>query len=247
MKNLEGKYAIVTGAARGIGAAIAKKFLKNGAAGVALWDMNGELLEKTATELDPERTRTLVVACNISDYEQVKAAVAKTVEAFGTIDVLVNNAGITRDAMLHKMTEEQWMQVMNVNLTAIFYVCREVLPIMREKEYGKVVNISSTAAEGNIGQANYSSTKAAVRGFTYTLAKESGPKNITVNAVAPDIVQTDMLATVPDKVKEGWMAGIPLKRFALPEDIANVVYFLSTDESAYVSGQCITVSGGRLH
>ena len=135
---------------------------------------------------------------------------------------------------------------MNVNLKSMFYTCKEVIPIMRAKNYGKIVNISSVSALGNIGQANYAASKAAIQGLTYTLAKENGPKNITVNAVAPGYIATDMLKSVPEDIQESWKKEIPLRRFSDPMELANVVYFLSTDESSWVTGQCIYASGGRL-
>lgn len=244
MYNFDGRYAVVTGAAKGIGAAVVKKLLEEGISGVAMWDMNEELLQKTAKELDETGTRTITVACNVGDYEQVKAAAAKTLEVFGTVDILVNNAGITRDAMFHKMTEEQWNQVINVNQNSLFYVTKEFVPVMREKAYGKIINISSTSAMGNVGQANYAATKAAVKGFTYTLAKELGPKGINVNAISPGYIDTDMTAVVPEQVKAEWMKGVPMRRFGAPIELANVVAFLASDESGWVTGECITVSGG---
>ena len=244
MFNLEGKYAIVTGCGKGIGACIVKRFLEGGVAGVAMLEYDEELVKKTAAELDPSGERTLPIRCDVSNGEMVKEAVAKAVEKFGTVDVLVNNAGITRDAMFHKMTEAQWDSVLNVNLKSMFYTCKEVIPIMRAKNYGKIVNISSVSALGNVGQANYAASKAAIQGFTKTLAKESGPKNITVNAVAPGYIATDMLKTVPAEIQEAWKKDIPLRRFADPMELANVVYFLSTDESSWITSQCIYVSGG---
>lgn len=244
MKNLEGKIAVVTGCGKGIGASIVKKFLQENAAGVAMLEYDEALVKATAAELDPTGSRVLPLRCDVSDGESVKAAIAATVERFGTIDILVNNAGITRDAMFHKMTEAQWDQVINTNLKSIFYTCKEVVPIMREKCYGKIVNISSVSALGNVGQANYAASKAAIQGLTKTLAKECGPKNITVNAVAPGYINTDMLKVVPEDIQNAWKKDIPLRRFAEPEEIASVVCFLSSDESSWVSSQCIYASGG---
>lgn len=246
MKNLAGKYAVVTGAGKGIGASIVKKFLAEDIAGVAMFEWDIELCEKTAKELDPTGTRVLPIKCDVSNKADVQNAVAKTIEKFGTIDILVNNAGITRDVMFHKMTEEQWDQVMSVNLKSMFYICKEIVPIMREKCYGKIVNISSTSALGNVGQANYAASKAAVQGFTKTLAKELGPKNITCNAVAPGYIFTDMLSTVPENILEGWKKDIPLRRFASPDELASVVCFFSSDESSWVTSQCLYASGGTI-
>lgn len=244
MKNLAGKYAVVTGAGKGIGACIVKKFLEEDIAGVAMLEWDEKLCEKTALELDPTGKRALPVKCDVSNKDNVHAAVAKTLAAFGTVDILVNNAGITRDAMFHKMTEEQWDQVMSVNLKSMFYLCKEVVPVMRDKNYGKIVNISSTSALGNVGQANYAASKAAVQGFTKTLAKELGPRNITCNAIAPGYIFTDMLSAVPQDLLETWKKEIPLRRFADPAELASVVCFLSGDESSFLTSQCIYVSGG---
>lgn len=246
MKNLEGRFAIVTGAARGIGAAIVKKFLEEGAAGVALWDINEEQLNETANLLDPDRKRTIVVPCNVANQEDVKKAVKTTNDAFGTIDILVNNAGITRDSMFHKMSLEQWKAVIDVNLNSAFYICSEVVPIMREKQYGKIVNISSNSANGNIGQANYSSTKAGIIGFTKTLARELGPKQVNVNAVAPGFIATEMVKAVPEEIQEGWKKANPMRRLGTPEELANVVCFLCSDDSAWINGECINANGGGV-
>ena len=170
MGKLSGKYAVVTGAGKGIGRAIAARFLEDDVAGVALLDMDGAQVRVTAKELDPQGGRALAVQCDVSDPEKVNAAFAQVFEAFGRVDILVNNAGITRDAMFHKMTPQQAKQVMDVHFYGTFYCCQAVIPGMREREYGKIVNISSTSAFGNVGQANYAAAKAAIDGFTRTLA-----------------------------------------------------------------------------
>lgn len=244
MSSLVGKYAIVTGAAKGIGAAVVKMFIEEGISGVAMLDINEENLNETASNLNPARDKTLIVPCDISSYDQIKLAVQKVANAFGTIDILVNNAGITKDSMFHKMTAEQWQQVMNVNLNGTFYMCREVVPFMREQQSGKIVNISSLSAMGNIGQANYAATKSAILGLTYTLAKELGPKGINVNAIAPGFIETDMLSTVPESIQNKWKEGIPLRRFGSAEELANIVTFLSSDQSSWITSECITASGG---
>ena len=148
--------------------------------------------------------------------------------------------------MFHKMTEAQWDAVMNVNLKSMFFTCREVIPMMRENKYGKIVNISSLSALGNIGQANYAATKAGIQGLTKTLAKENGPKNITVNAVCPGFINTDMFKAVPQATLDAWQADIPMKRFAEPSEIASIVCFFSSDESSWVTGQCLYASGGKM-
>ena len=244
MSNLTGKYAIVTGAGKGIGKAIAKRFLEDGAAGVAIFEYDAELAAKTAKELDPTGKKVLAVKCDVSKEDQVAAAVKETAEKFGTIDILVNNAGITRDAMFHKMTNEQWDAVISVNLNGTYLPCKYVVPIMREKNYGKIVNISSTSAFGNIGQANYAATKGAVVSLTATLAKELGPKNITVNAIAPGMIDTDMLSTIPKEIMAEKIKSIPMKRLGATSELASAVAFFASDDSSFVTGQCLIVSGG---
>ncbi len=240
MNQLEGKYAVVTGAARGIGASIVRKFLAEGAAKVALLDIT----QIDASLFDPTRERAFAYVCNISDYENVKAVFRKIYEDFGRIDILVNNAGITRDSIFHKMTEDQWLQVINTNLNGAFYTCRSVVEQMRAQNSGRIINISSTSVLGNPGQANYAAAKAGLIGFTKTLAKELGRKTITVNCVAPGATNTDMYKNVPDEVREQVIKRKPFGRLAEPEEIANTVAFLASDDASYVSGQVISVTGG---
>ena len=244
MGDLNGKYAVVTGAGKGIGASIVKRMLNDNAAGVALLDYDEKLAVETAKELDPEGTRTLVLKCDVSNEEQVEFAVNKIHKYFGQIDILINNAGITRDKIFHKMSTEDWKSVLNINLDGTFYLSKAVVPIMREQNYGRIVNISSTVATGNAGQANYSASKAAIIGFTKTLAKEGGPKNITVNCIAPGFINTDMFQAVPADIIEEYLKSIPLKRLADPSEVASVVSFLASDDASFVSGQCLVVSGG---
>jgi len=244
MGKLSGKYAVVTGAGKGIGRAIAARFLEDDVAGVALLDMDGAQVRVTAKELDPQGGRALAVQCDVSDPEKVNAAFAQIFEAFGRVDILVNNAGITRDAMFHKMTPLQAKQVMDVHFYGTFYCCQAVIPGMREREYGKIVNISSTSAFGNVGQANYAAAKAAIDGFTRTLALESARKNITVNAIAPGMVNTDMLKTIPPQVMEQKIKATPAQRLGDPSEIASVAAFLASDDSSWVTGNCILACGG---
>ena len=181
MGKLTGRFAIVTGAGKGIGKAIVQRFLEDDVAGVALFDMDEELVKATAKELDPTGERAIPVRCNVADQADVNAAVAAVTEKFGRIDILINNAGITRDAMFHKMSSEQAHMVMDVNFFGTFNCCQAVIKGMREQCYGKIVNISSVSTFGSLGQTNYSASKCAIEGFTRTLAIESGMKNITVN------------------------------------------------------------------
>ena len=244
MGNLTGRFAVVTGAGKGIGYAIAKRFLEDNAAGVALFDMDYELVCASAKELDPTGQRVMAVKCDVSDPENVNEAFQKVFDRFGKVDILVNNAGITRDAMFHKMTVEQAKKVMDVHFYGTFYCCQAVIPGMREREYGKIVNISSTSAFGNIGQANYSAAKAAIDGFTRTLALESARKNITVNSIAPGMVNTDILKTIPENIMQQKINATPAQRLGEPSEIASVASFLASDDSSWVTGNCILACGG---
>jgi len=244
MKNLEGKYCIVTGAGKGIGKAIAKRFLEEQAAGVAILEWNLELAQATAKELDPSGEKVIAIKCNVADSQQVKEAVDQVVAAFGRVDVLINNAGITRDRIFHKMTDEEWYAVMDVNLNGVYNTCKYVVPLMRNQESGAIVNISSTSAMGNPGQANYAATKAALQGLTRTLGMELGRKNVRVNCVAPGHIDTEMMRAVGEEKLEAAKARLPMQRLGQPEEIASVVAFLCTEDSSWVTGQTIFVSGG---
>jgi len=244
MGKLDGKFAIVTGGGQGIGRSIVKQFLDDGASGVAILDISTALMEKTAEELRKPGSEIICVKCDISCEEQVRKAIKTVVEKFGTIDILVNNAGITQDSMFHKMTQEQWDKVIKINLYGVFHMCRHVVPIMREKAYGKIINIASISAYGNIGQANYSASKGALISFTKTLSLESGPKNITVNCIAPGFIETEMYAAVPEAIIEKHISRIPLKRLGTPGEVASVAAFLASEEATFVTGQIIDVAGG---
>ena len=239
MSNLNGKYAIVTGGGKGIGAAIVKKFMEAQAAGIAILEYDFELAKKTAAEIGGN---VLPIKCDVSDQDQVKAAVEQVLAAFGRIDILVNNAGIIRDAMFHKMTDDQWFQVMNVNLFGTYYCCKHVIPLMREQSYGKIVNISSISANGNVGQTNYAASKAAIEGFTKSLAKESARKNITVNAIAPCGIDTDMQRSVPEANLRGLINAMPGQRLGNVEELAAAALFLASDDSSFVSGVILPVN-----
>ncbi|MDR1735947.1 MAG: 3-oxoacyl-ACP reductase FabG [Oscillospiraceae bacterium] len=243
MKALSGKFAVVTGGGKGIGAAVAKRFIAEDAAGVAVLDYDWAAARAFAESVGGN---VLAVKCDVSDREDVGKAFASVYKEFGRIDVLINNAGITRDAMYHKMTFEQWDAVINVNLNGVNNCCVQVAAKMREQGYGKIVNISSSSAYGNVGQANYSAAKSALFGFTKTLAKELGGKNITVNAVAPGMIDTDMLKTIPEQVLNSFIAASPAKRAGSPEEVAGAVLFLSCDDSSYVNGVVVDVNGGFI-
>jgi len=241
MGRLTGKCAVVTGAARGIGAAIVKKFLEEDAEKVAILDLN----QIDTSAVDPTGKRAFSYACDISSEESVNAVFAQIFEDFGHIDVLVNNAGITRDAMFHKMTTEQWMKVINTNLNSAFFTCKAVIGRMREQSYGRIVNIASSSVRGNVGQCNYAAAKCGLEGLTRSLAKESGRKNVTVNCIAPGATNTDMYKTVPEEIVEATKKSIPAGRLAEPSEIAAAVAFLASEDASYVSGQTLFVNAGK--
>ena len=246
MRNLKGKYCIVTGAGKGIGKAIAKRFFEEEAAGVAILEWDIATAEKTALEIDPSGEKVIAIQCNVADTAVVGEAVQKVVDKFGRVDVLVNNAGITRDKIFHKMTDDDWHAVININLNGVYNLCKYVVPLMREQESGSIINISSTSLMGNPGLANYAATKAALQGFTRTMAKELGRKNIRMNCVAPGYIDTEMMRAVGEEILSRMIKGIPAQRLADPDEIATVVEFLATEDSSWVSGQTIFASGGSI-
>lgn len=244
MSLLKGKVALVTGANRGIGRAIALGMAGEGA-DVAFTDLavddNTRSLEKEIADLG---CRGKGYASNAASYQETEKVVAGILADFGTIDVLVNNAGITKDTLLMRMTEEQWDAVINVNLKSVFNFTKVVQPTMLKARSGSIINISSVVGvAGNAGQGNYSASKAGIIGFTKSIAKEVGSRNIRCNAIAPGFIITEMTAKLPDDVKEAWIKTIPLRRGGTPEDVANTCIFLSSDLSSYVSGQVINVCG----
>ncbi len=245
MKLLEGKVAVVTGAARGIGKAIALKFAQEGA-NIAFTDLvideNGLA---TQAEIEALGVKAKGYASNAANFEETHNVVAEIVKDFGRIDILVNNAGITKDTLLMRMTEEQWDAVINVNLKSVFNFTKAVSAIMLKQKSGSIISMSSVVGvSGNAGQANYSASKAGIIGFTKSVAKELGSRNIRANAVAPGFIITDMTAQLPEDVRKEWAAKIPLRRGGTPEDIADVCTFLASDMSRYVTGQVIHVCGG---
>lgn len=239
---LSNKFAVITGSAGGIGKATAQIFIRENIAGIAIVDYNYEAACKTAEELGP---KAFPVKCDVSKADQVQEAINIILEKFGRVDILVNNAGITRDAIFHKMTMEQWEQVINTNLNGVFYWTHGLYKQMRENNYGRIINLSSTAARGNPGQCNYSATKAALIGFTATLAKEAGRKNITVNCVAPGATQTEMYDKVPEDVRQAMIAANPMQRLGKPSEIGEVIAFLASERASFLSGQWIPVNGAK--
>jgi 3-oxoacyl-[acyl-carrier protein] reductase len=243
--SLAGKVAVVTGGARGIGKAIATRLAADGAA-VVIADVSAQAAEATAKEFEAAGRTAMARAMNVTDPEQASALVEAVLERFGRIDILVNNAGITRDGLLLRMKDEDWVQVLAVNLNGAFYCSRAALrPMLKQKQGGRIINISSVVGSmGNVGQANYVASKAGLVGLTKAVAREVASRSITVNAVAPGFIETEMTAKLPDAVRQAMRAQIPLERFGTPDDVAAVVGFLASEGAGYITGQVIHVNGG---
>ena len=243
----EKKVVLITGASRGIGKEIAKKFAKNNYNLVINYTSDKIDLESLKKEFSEYGIEVLFVKANVAKFEECENMVRQAIEKFGKIDVLVNNAGITRDNLIMRMKEEDFDSVINVNLKGVFNMTKNVVPYMMKKKSGKIVSISSVVGiAGNAGQSNYSASKAGIIGFTKSLAKELASRNIYVNAVAPGFIQTDMTDVLSESVKENINSQIPLKRMGTAEEVAKVVYVLSCEESSYITGQVINVDGGML-
>ena len=244
---LKNKNAVVTGATRGIGREIAFTLAKNGANVAINYRTLNEDVERLIEELKSYGTNIVAVKCDISDEEEVKNFIAESKKQLGSIDILINNAGITKDGLLMRMKEKDFSDVLDVNLKGTFITTREAASIMMKQRHGKIINISSVVGViGNAGQCNYAASKAGVIGFSKSVARELASRNITVNVVAPGFINTDMTGVLPEKVKESMLQGIPLKRIGDPKDIANVVLFLASDLSNYITGQVINVDGGMV-
>ena len=250
MGRLDGKVALVTGAKGGIGFATARRFAREGAK-VCVADVDGEGAATAAGKIDEENLDAFSARLDVSNRAEVETCVQETVERFGHLDILVNNAGIARDSLLFKMTDEDWRLVLDVHLTGTFLCSRAAQKHMVEKGYGRIVNISSIAALGNRGQANYSAAKAGVLGFTKTLATELGPYGITVNAVAPGFVETEMTRATAARLGVDFetfattaVKGIPVGRGGKPDDIAAAVLFFASEEASFINGQVLYATGG---
>jgi 3-oxoacyl-[acyl-carrier protein] reductase len=245
MKMLEGKTALVTGGSRGIGKAIAVTLASQGA-NIAFTDLlYDDLAMAVEKEISAMGVKVKGYASNAANYGETDKTVDAVAAEFGSIDILVNNAGITKDSLLMRMSEEQWDAVINVNLKSVFNFTRAVQKYMLKQRSGSIINMSSVVGvSGNAGQSNYSASKAGILGFTKSVAKELGSRNIRCNAIAPGFIMTEMTAALPEDVKKQWAQTIPLKRGGTPEDVANVTLFLASDFSSYVTGQVISVCGG---
>jgi 3-oxoacyl-[acyl-carrier protein] reductase len=247
MKLLKGKTAVITGASRGIGKAIAQKYASEGA-DIAITDIvDNDEFKETVKSLEAQGVKAKGYISDASKLDASEQVIEKIIADFGKIDILVNNAGITRDTLLMRMTEQQWDLVLTVNLKSVFNLTKATTKYMMKQKFGSIINMSSVVGvTGNAGQANYSASKAGIIGFTKSIAKELGSRNIRCNAIAPGFILTDMTDKLPDDVKAEWINRIPLRRGGTPDDVANIALFLASDMSDYVSGQVINVCGGMV-
>ena len=241
------KVVLITGGTRGIGKSVAERFAKEGYNLVLNYVSENTDIESIKNNFKEYGNEVLILKADVSKFDECENLVKETISKFGKIDVLVNNAGITKDGLIAMMKEEAFDRVIDINLKGTFNMTRNVVPYMMKKRCGNIVNISSVVGVvGNAGQSNYAASKAGIIGFTKSLAKELSARNIRVNAVAPGFIDTDMTSVLTDKVKENIYAQIPLKRMGDAKEVANVVYFLSNDESSYITGQVINVDGGMV-
>jgi 3-oxoacyl-[acyl-carrier protein] reductase len=243
-EDLLGKVAIVTGSARGIGKAIAIGLARRGA-DLVITDIDEDGCKATAAEIAAIGRRTLAIRCNVTKRDEMTDLVKQTISELGSLDIFVNNAGITRDGLLIRMSDEQWDMVIDINLKGCFLGCQAAGKAMMKARAGKIVNVASIMGlVGNAGQANYSASKGGVIALTRAVAKELASRNINVNAIAPGFIETEMTESMADKAKEAFLEMVPLKRTGKPEDVANLVCFLCSADSDYLTGQCITIDGG---
>ncbi len=246
-KFLNGKVAFVTGASRGIGRAVALKLADAGAKVAINFAGNLEKAEEVKAEIESRGGEAMLVQGKVDNFEVVNAIVKKIVETWGTVDILINNAGINRDNLLLRMTETEFDEVIATNLKGVFNCTKAVTRIMMKQRSGKIVNMTSVVGlTGNAGQANYAAAKSGIIGFTKSVAKELAARGVTVNAIAPGFITTDMTAKLPEKIKEETLNQIPIGKFGTPEDVANLAAFLVSDQAAYITGQVINVDGGMV-
>ncbi|MFY7707850.1 MAG: 3-oxoacyl-[acyl-carrier-protein] reductase [Flavobacteriales bacterium] len=247
MMLLKGKVAIITGASRGIGKGIAEKFIEQGAIVVFTYASSEEKARALEAELSAKGGVAKGYKSDAANYDAAHALIDEVVKEFGTVDILVNNAGITRDNLLMRMSEEQWDEIMQVNLKSVFNLTKAVIKPMLKAKSGSIINMSSVVGvKGNAGQANYAASKAGIIGFTKSVAAELGSRNIRCNAIAPGFIETEMTGALDEKVVQQWRDAIPLKRGGSAEDVANATLFLASNMSAYVTGQTLHVCGGML-
>ncbi len=245
MMNFEGKTALVTGGSRGLGRAVCLELAKGGASVVLCYAGNEAAAQETVREIEALGAKALAIRCDVSDAAQVDALVKAAVETFGRIDILVNNAGITRDNLLMRMSEADFDAVISTNLKGTFLCMKAVSRLMLKQRYGRIVNLSSVVGlRGNAGQVNYAASKAGVVGMTKSLAKELASRGVTVNAVAPGFIETDMTAALTDAARAAAQGSIPMNRLGAPEDVAKAAAFLASDDAAYITGQVLAVDGG---
>ena len=245
MKRFENKIVLVTGAGRGIGASIAKRFASEGAEVIVNYSGNDEAAQKTVDEITAIGGQAQKYKCSVNDSESVKVMIDEIIKKFGRIDILVNNAGITKDGLMLRMTDEDFDRVIDVNLKGTFNCTKYVSKYMLKQKSGKIINISSVVGlSGNAGQINYSASKAGIIGITKSAAKELSSRGITVNAVAPEYVDTDMTKVLSDNIRNEILKNIPLQRMGNVEDISNCVAFLASEDASYITGQVISVDGG---
>jgi len=242
---LKDKIALVTGGSRGIGSSICKELAKAGATVLINYANSKDSALKVLEEIVEVGGKGEVVGFDVSDYSIVEEKIKYLIEKYEKIDILVNNAGITRDSLFMRMKESQWDEVFETNTKGVFNCTKNVVRMMLKNQYGKIINISSVVGEmGNPGQVNYSSTKSALIGFTKSLAKELGSKNINVNAITPGFIETEITEVLPDSIKDKYKEIIPLSRFGKPEDVAKAVLFLASDDSSYITGEVLKINGG---
>lgn len=244
---LTGKIALVTGAGKGIGRAIALKLAQHGASIVINYRSSAKEAEEVIEKIRNNGGKAEMVQGDVSNFEDANKVIKFAVESFGRLDILVNNAGITKDTLLLRMKEEDFSKVLDVNLKGVFNCTKHASAVMLKQKSGTIINISSVVGlMGNAGQSNYAAAKAGILGFTKSIAKELGTRGITVNAIAPGFITTDMTEVLSDKVKEKLIENVPLKRLGSPEDVANLAVFLASDNANYITGQVINVDGGMV-